>query len=80
MVLSPQILIEWLNDVMRLGRGLTEAEREREFGIRQVTDDLMNAPLSGSDGMSDAFRAEGASEAYKLLCRTGYHFERVTIT
>jgi len=44
---GPQILIEWLKNVMWLGQGLSKAERERDFAVRQVTDDFAEAPFAG---------------------------------
>ena len=51
------ILIERLDDMMRLGQRLAQAKAEGQLTIRQVAEDFTNTPLSRS---GRHFRALGA--------------------
>jgi hypothetical protein len=45
----PRVLIERLDDVMRLGQRLPQPEREHHFAIRQVAQNLACRPLAGCE-------------------------------
>ena len=55
---GPSILIEGLNDVVRLGQGLAEADGEDDFGVGEMADDFAGVPLVGSGLAFDALPAQ----------------------
>src|SRR3954464_2617370 len=42
----PFLLVERLNDVVRLGEGLPQTERERDFAVGEMAEDLARVPLA----------------------------------
>src|ERR1041385_3010326 len=43
---GPKVLIKWLDDVVRFGEGLPDAECEHGFAIGKVAEDFADAPLA----------------------------------
>ena len=75
--LRPGVLIEGLDDVVRLveggGQGLTEAESEDCFGVGEVGDDVADAPLTGGWWGVDLGSGEVGGEGVEVFGGGGEH-------
>src|SRR5262249_53621736 len=74
---SPSILIERLNDVVRLGQRLAQAERKDDLAIGEVTEHLARAPFALGRSI-DAIAGVVQKVVEARWCLTD-HFERISI-
>ena len=78
--LRPQVLIEGLDGVIVERKRLPISEAKRKVAIRQMSDDLARAPLSGRDRLVDARLANLARKFCQPRSSARKYSERILIS
>jgi hypothetical protein len=73
----PDLLVERLDDVMVLRQRLAKTESENQLAIRQVAQNFVRAPFSGSRRFFYPRRAESYGKLFEMPGSGGHYFERV---
>lgn len=68
---APDALIEGLDDGVRLAEGLAKAEREDEFAVGEVGNDLADAPLARSRNAIGPGFGQGLGEGFETAGGAG---------
>jgi hypothetical protein len=76
-VLRPQVLIEGLNDVVRLGQRLSETKSENNFTIGEMADNFANRPFAGCWRLTRASFAKRIKGLAELRCCGGDDLPRI---
>jgi len=77
---GPSILIEGLDDMVRLGERLPQAKGKHQLAIRQMAHDLPCAPLTGREGPFDAISTKRIEQLSQPARGRGDDFQRILIS